>query len=198
MAKQRLPAAERRKLIIRAALKCFTQHGYRGATTKRIAREAGVAEALLYRYFGSKDALFMESVQAFGDPLLDGLEALLEKHAEHPIEALRALLEFYRKQLKKHRGLARAIFLVTAELDEPAVREVYLPYQKRALAALTHTIEGWQSRNLLSSDVSARALAWLFLGTYQVIALMRHAEHADRIPMEEALQLVQPFLKSGM
>ena len=37
---------------------CVCQHGFRGATTRLIAIEAGVNEVTLFRTFGSKSALF--------------------------------------------------------------------------------------------------------------------------------------------
>ncbi len=43
--------------ILQAALRVYALHGWRGATTRRIADEAGVNEVTLFRHFGSKDAL---------------------------------------------------------------------------------------------------------------------------------------------
>jgi AcrR family transcriptional regulator len=46
-----------RSRIIEAAARCYAQLGSRGATTRRIADEAGVNEITLFRHFGSKEAL---------------------------------------------------------------------------------------------------------------------------------------------
>ena len=53
-----MPAGERRALIVAAARRVFSRHGYDGAKTLQIAREAGVSEALVYRHFPSKEALY--------------------------------------------------------------------------------------------------------------------------------------------
>ena len=58
-ASRRLPAAERRRAIVRAALRVFSSTSYAGATTAEIAREAGVSEPVLYRHFASKRALWV-------------------------------------------------------------------------------------------------------------------------------------------
>jgi AcrR family transcriptional regulator len=55
----RLPAAERRREIVDAALRVFSQGSYAGATTAEIARQAGVSEPILYRHFGSKRDLYV-------------------------------------------------------------------------------------------------------------------------------------------
>ena len=58
-AARRLPAAERRRAIVRAALRVFSSTSYAGATTAEIAREAGVSEPVLYRHFASKRDLWI-------------------------------------------------------------------------------------------------------------------------------------------
>jgi AcrR family transcriptional regulator len=53
-----------RDRILDAAKKVYAQHGFRGATTRLIAIEAGVNEVTLFRTFGSKAALFEALMQA--------------------------------------------------------------------------------------------------------------------------------------
>lgn len=57
-ARPRLSASERRAQLIDAALDVFARKGFVGATTKEIAAEAGVAEAIIFRHFPSKEALY--------------------------------------------------------------------------------------------------------------------------------------------
>ena len=47
-----------RDKILEAALFLFSKKGYLGATTKEIAKEAGIAELTLFRHFASKEKLF--------------------------------------------------------------------------------------------------------------------------------------------
>lgn len=49
--------------ILDAALRVFMEEGLRGATTRRIAQEAGVNEVTLFRRFGSKEALLVASMR---------------------------------------------------------------------------------------------------------------------------------------
>ena len=50
-------AMDVREALLKAAIKAFSEAGMRGATTRRIAQEAGVNEVTLYRHFRSKDDL---------------------------------------------------------------------------------------------------------------------------------------------
>lgn len=58
MAKKRIPGTERRAQIVAAARRVFSRHGYDGAKTLQIAHEANISEALVYRHFTSKLALY--------------------------------------------------------------------------------------------------------------------------------------------
>jgi AcrR family transcriptional regulator len=51
-----------RNELLNAAALVFSQHGFRGSTTRRIAEAAGVNEVTLFRYFGSKEALLQEAI----------------------------------------------------------------------------------------------------------------------------------------
>lgn len=52
-----------RSVILNAAVQVFSQHGFRGSTTRRIADAASVNEVTIFRYFGSKEALLQEAIK---------------------------------------------------------------------------------------------------------------------------------------
>jgi len=49
---------DRRLQILKVAVSLFSQKGFRGTTTKEIAHEAGVSEAMVFRHFANKDELY--------------------------------------------------------------------------------------------------------------------------------------------
>jgi AcrR family transcriptional regulator len=53
---RRLPPEEREKQIVAMAIEHFATHGFSGST-RELARQIGVTQPLLYRYFPSKEAL---------------------------------------------------------------------------------------------------------------------------------------------
>jgi len=55
----RLPADQRRALILRAAAQLFAENGYDGTTLDQVARASGVTKPILYRHFDSKQQLYM-------------------------------------------------------------------------------------------------------------------------------------------
>ncbi|MFI9227491.1 TetR family transcriptional regulator [Streptomyces rimosus] len=70
MATRRRGAQGTRLLLLEAAEALFAERGYERATVRDIAERAGVNQALLFRYFGSKKALFGEVVARGGQEQL--------------------------------------------------------------------------------------------------------------------------------
>jgi AcrR family transcriptional regulator len=56
--KVKLTSEERRAAIIRAVRHVFAERGFHGTTTRALAEAAGVSEALLFKHFPNKEALF--------------------------------------------------------------------------------------------------------------------------------------------
>lgn len=74
--------------ILETALRLFTEQGYDETTIAQIAREAGVSQRTLFRYFGTKEDLLGGDQDRFGQVLTDTIS---EQPAEAGVwEALRA------------------------------------------------------------------------------------------------------------
>jgi AcrR family transcriptional regulator len=54
----RLSSEERRAAIVKAVRRAFAEKGFHGTTTRELAEAAGVSEALLFKHFPTKEALF--------------------------------------------------------------------------------------------------------------------------------------------
>ena len=55
----RMTAQERRAAVLEAARDHFADHGYHGASTDAIARDAGISQPYLFRLFKTKKDLFI-------------------------------------------------------------------------------------------------------------------------------------------
>ena len=55
MAKKRMTGEARRRQIVRVATSLFVKRGFRGTTTREIARKAGISEAVIFRHFSRKE-----------------------------------------------------------------------------------------------------------------------------------------------
>jgi AcrR family transcriptional regulator len=105
-----------RDQLLEAATRLYAEAGYRGATTRRIASEAGVNEITLFRHFGSKDALIREAIARAGahmaepalpDPPRDPLRELSNWARSHiaDLRARRSLIRTCMGEIEEHPDL---------------------------------------------------------------------------------------------
>lgn len=195
MTTKRLPAEKRRKQILKSAIRVFARSTYHGATTKSISEEAGVTEALIYRYFGSKRDLFTQAIDHTSKRIVDGLEELLVAHRDDPVRAIHGCFAFYANMLNRSDDFAKMIFLVLAELDQEDIRQTYLPHQDRALKLIAKTLHYWRSQGYVPEDLEVAPSSWLFFGTYLILALFKHSHGNIELTPEHAIALARPYLK---
>src|SRR5215210_7611723 len=62
-----LLVAARREQILGAAPRVFAEKGFSRATTREVAREAGVSEGTIYNYFEDKEALLMAIIDRLNE-----------------------------------------------------------------------------------------------------------------------------------
>ena len=74
--RRRLPAAERRETILRAASAVFAESGYRAAKVSEVAARVGVTEPVIFQNFGSKAALFAAVIERAAAEVRTALDAL--------------------------------------------------------------------------------------------------------------------------
>ena len=77
--RRKLPRAVRERQMLEVAARVFGRRGYRAASMEEIARACGVTKPMLYAYFGSKDGLFLATVDRTGVALVSAVERLLEE-----------------------------------------------------------------------------------------------------------------------
>jgi len=59
----RIPAGERRQQILELATELFARQGYQGTTTRQIAQQVRVNEAIIFRHFPTKEDLYWAVIE---------------------------------------------------------------------------------------------------------------------------------------
>jgi AcrR family transcriptional regulator len=85
--RKRVPRAEREQQMLEAADRVFARRGYQAASMDEIAAEVGVTKPMLYAYFGSKEGLYLASVQRAGEMLAQRLRDSAEGDARQRLQA---------------------------------------------------------------------------------------------------------------
>src|SRR5690349_23027390 len=80
------PDGGARGRLIEATAKIMRDEGYAAATSRRVAAEAGVKQALVYYYFPTMDDLFVEVLRAGAEISLERMrEALTDDDPLHTL-----------------------------------------------------------------------------------------------------------------
>ena len=86
----------------------FSEHGFSGARTERIARRANTNIRMLYHYFGNKDDLYVEVLEVvLGDLRHDELQ--LDPDALQPLEGLLRIFDFVDHHFATHPRLRKLL-----------------------------------------------------------------------------------------
>jgi AcrR family transcriptional regulator len=130
-------ATEMRQRILDGAHRAMLAGGYRGTTMPAIAAEADVSVGLLYRYFDSKEELYLAMCEGVTQAQLDELAAHLGSIAD-PRERLAAAIRHFVESLEAdHWGAIVTTGWAEADVN-PALRDMLRRRcdQIRAFAAM--------------------------------------------------------------
>ena len=180
-----------RERILEAAARVYAKHGFRGATTRLIAMEAGVNEVTLFRTFGSKGAL-LEAV--LGPHCANAQSVELPESPKNP-EA--ELTEFVQASLDRVREMRPLLVHTMGEIEE---RPEAAEFACRGRRAVHDTITGYlrrlQELGLANPDADVETAAVMLTGTVMSDAMARGFVPEVYPPLDEAAgRYVQCFLQ---
>ena len=122
----------RRQLILGAAKRCFARHGFAGTTTKSVAAAASISEALLFKHFPSKAALYAEILaeECEADPELAHLLGQ-EPSTATLVELMRGMVRHFLEVSKDPEEEQRLRLMATSHLDDGEfARLIYFKIEK--------------------------------------------------------------------
>jgi AcrR family transcriptional regulator len=154
------PAADKRRLILDAAVRVFARRGYHGSRVGDIATEAGVAHGLLYHYFASKEEV-LETVfrDNFGE-LLERFRAV-ESSEEAAAEKLEGIAKIL---LRTWRNDPDLVTVMVREVARSPQLQSQVEEVREAFAIIQRVIEQGQADGTFRRDVDARLASWIVYG----------------------------------
>ncbi len=160
VAPARLPAPERRRAIVEAALAVFSEHSYARATTAEIARAAGVSEPILYRHFESKQQLYFACLEEAWSDLRDSLRASMDELGV--VEAWRQLAPTTMRRLK---AVIPSLWMqaVTEAGSDPEIRRFVSGHMREVHDFFAETLAAVQRAGAIPPDRDPSAEAWIFI-----------------------------------
>lgn len=84
---------ENRKTIIAAAVELISDNGFKSATMRKIARQAGIGDATIYNYFPTKEAILYGYYEDHMRGCIDSLKAVPDFHTFNLQEQIQTLFD---------------------------------------------------------------------------------------------------------
>ncbi|HPX92807.1 MAG TPA: TetR/AcrR family transcriptional regulator [Bacillota bacterium] len=155
----RIPEEKRRR-IINVAVREFAGHGFTGANVNRIARGAGISVGALYKYFPSKERLFMHIVEVAA--------AGLDRYVREIIEAdirlsskLERLLRLAQDYSRQDPDLIRLYNVFSTESDCGRAEFIAGKLESITAKAYRDLIRQAQEKGQVRDDIDPGILAFL-------------------------------------
>ena len=152
--------ADKRRVILDAAVRVFARKGYHTSRVGDIAEEAQIAHGLLYHYFGSKEEVLQtvfrenwsELVAAFGR---------IEASEEPPVEQLGAIAKVLLRAWRDQPDLVRVMVREVAR--SPQLQE-QVDEIRTGFLVIQRVIERGQADGSFRSEIDPRLASWIFYG----------------------------------
>lgn len=172
--------------IFRAAIQAVIAKGYAGATTRQMARMAGVSEVTLFRRYGSKAALVCRALQAIAEEM--DFEAVVRYTGDVQADLVR-IVERYQRLVARYGPFFAALLPEIQRHSElqPLLARPWGVWQR--VAAL---LRRYQEEGVLIEEPPWHALAGL-LGPLVFAGLLQGMDR-EAVPTSDAEERVRRFL----
>ena len=160
MTDRSIAVADKRRVILDAAVRVFARDGYHTSRVGDIAEEAGIAHGLLYHYFASKDEVLATIFRENWGELIEAFHRV-EASAEPPDEQLRGIAKLLLRSWRNDPDLVRVMVRevarsphLQAQVDE--IREGFLTIQR--------IVERGQAAGVFRRDLDPQLVSWIVYG----------------------------------
>ena len=168
-------AAARREEILETALGLFAAQGFDATSTKQIAKEAGIAEGLIFHYFPTKASLLTAILEARLEDrrtFRSELRPLLEDAASRPAaEVLGAVASGWLATLRRDEEIVVVLF--TTAQTNPEVWEAWQGLIREGADLLTGYLAARVEAGELRENLPLQTAATTFVSSLMIFFLTR-------------------------
>lgn len=157
-----MSADARRAQLLQTAASVFSARGYARATTKEIAKAAGVTEPIIYRHFSSKRELFVALIDHAGQETLSMWRRHL-RGASDPAERLTRLLGDNPMVAREGRDAYRVLLQAITVSDDKEIHAAIQRHFATLHEFLSAELEKAQQSHRVTRRFDAELIAWLLI-----------------------------------
>ena len=157
--------ADKRRVILDAAVRVFARKGYHTCRVGDIAEEAGIAHGLLYHYFVSKEEVLETIFRENWRELLDTF-ARIEASAEPPLAQLEGIAKTL---LRTWRARPDLVTVMVREVARSPQLQGQVDEIRAGFLVIQRVIERGQADGSFRADLDPRLASWVFYGGLEEI-----------------------------
>lgn len=158
---KRLKAEDRRKQILRCAVKVFAKSNYKSTRVSDIAKEAGISEAAIYKHFPKKETIYLEILEHISRRVITVWENEYEKN-EDVIEVIRDMAVAYYLRMINHPDELKLQFQAISEIDQPGIAKRLHDDHDYYLGYFGKILKRGIKQGVIRKDLDVKTMSWLF------------------------------------
>ncbi|MCX8129159.1 MAG: TetR/AcrR family transcriptional regulator [Clostridia bacterium] len=169
---------EKEKKILESAIKVFSEKGFSAATTSEIAKNAGIAEGTIFRYFKTKKdilrGILIQTINLLSAKvIMQPVEKILNSDENKDLRVIIKKLLYDRMKLVESIFPMARIILTEALLHEDVREAIYQNIISKAYALFLEYYKSMVSRGVIRSNIKPEVLFRCVLGNIALFIAQR-------------------------
>lgn len=175
---------EKKKQIIEASIRLFSENGYYNTSSNQISKTAGVSIGSFYSYFSDKKQLMLEAINYYDEQIREGMKTDLSGSPAvlkaNGVNKEIVVHQFIRNTIQAHKinpDFHREIAAVS--ILEPDIQRIIHEQEKRVIGNITALLDMWASELRVTDLQTASTLLFL------TVEKVSHSIVFPDIPVDE-------------
>lgn len=190
-------AEETRQLLIKTALRLFSEHGIQKTTLASVAKEAGVTRGAIYWHFKDK----ADMLEALWDNIIRPMEqvyaALREEKIDDPLILLEQMAESFFLEAVRNSDFQQMIRISMQSQSDPQLAERSRQLCQEEMNALSGLMAKAREKGVLREDLTIEAASLGYYGFIEgVVGSWINTGH--RVALESEARTMARVLVQGL
>jgi AcrR family transcriptional regulator len=186
----------RRAEILAAAERIFVEHGYEGATIRKIADEVGLSSTALYMHFAEKGEILHEICREAFQALIDA-NAVISERPGDPVARVRRMLEAYTDFGFANPNAYRLVYMTRPVELRDGAQSAARELGHDLFRSFEMAVEDAETAGRLRGSSRDTAQA-LWAGAHGVVSLMISKPYFDWVERDRLVQTLLDGLFTGL
>ena len=179
--------------LMQAAIDLFAAKGFKGTSTRDLAKAVGMSISNIYYYFGSKEGLLLAILERSSNLILESLRQVSELNLD-PLERFKAVVEVHIKLSEKFKKETKVFYLDEEHLSEEGV-EINRQTQRAILGIYLKVLAAMQEAGHLRSR-NPHVVAFNILGV--INWKLRWYRWDGPLTQDQVIQEMVDFIMHGI